>query len=38
MKELSRGKIDMIGEGLHLNETKDILHKQRKKRGSRKSK
>lgn len=38
LKELSGGKIDMIGEDLHLSETRDILYKNRKKRGSRKSK
>ncbi len=38
MKELSNGKIDMLGEDLHLNETRDILHKTRKKRSPRKTK
>lgn len=38
LKELSGGKIDMIGEDLHLSETRDILHKGRKKRGPRKTK
>ncbi|MFW5645524.1 MAG: DUF4290 domain-containing protein [Bacteroidota bacterium] len=37
LKELSGGKIDMLEEDLHLSETRDILQKGRKKRGSRKS-
>ncbi len=38
LKELSGGKIDMVSSNLTLNETRDILHKTRKKRGQRKSK
>jgi hypothetical protein len=38
LKELSGGKIDLLTSGLTLNETRDILHKNRKKRSPRKSK
>jgi hypothetical protein len=38
MKELSNGKIDMLSSELTLSETRDILHKTRKKRSPRKSK
>ncbi len=37
MKELSGGKIDLLNEDMHLHETRDILHKTRKKKGPRKS-
>lgn len=38
LKDLSDGKIDLINSDITLNETRDILHKNRKKRGPRKSK
>jgi len=37
LKELSDGKINPAESDITLNETRDILHKTRKKRGSRKS-
>lgn len=37
LKELSNGKLDLLESDVTLNETRDILHKNRKKRGSRKS-